>query len=223
LAEGPSPAAIVIAQSRPGQFSSQQIERLHAASPLSRLVALLGSWCEGELRSGRPWPGVIRVLWHQWQPRLIPQLTVDPAFPCALWELPRTATIAEQMAAAAEVAWPKREGVIAIHAPTVDNYEALSQACRPAGYATIWFPPTQAVHATTVTAAIWEGVACDELGSSQLRAVVTRHAPAPVIAILDYVRRQDYQRALSVGASAVIAKPFLVYDLLWHLEAWRRT
>src|SRR5262245_57985677 len=41
------PTAIVLAQSRPGQFSAGEVERLHRASPLSRLVALCGVWCEG--------------------------------------------------------------------------------------------------------------------------------------------------------------------------------
>jgi CheY-like chemotaxis protein len=218
LAEGPWPEAVVIAQSRPGQFSSRQIESLHAASPLSRLVALLGSWCEGEMRSGKPWPGVIRVLWHQWQPRLIPPLAPDSAPHCTLWELPRTAPVAEQYAAAADVAWPKRDGLVAIHAPTVHNYEQVRDVCRQAGYSTLWLPPNQTVHASHVAAAIWDGVACDEIGDPQLRAVVAQHRPAPVIAMLDYVRRQDYERARSAGAAAVIAKPFLVYDLLWHLE-----
>src|SRR5262245_45456367 len=39
------PAAIVLAQSRPGQFSAGEVERLHRASPLSRPVALCGIWC----------------------------------------------------------------------------------------------------------------------------------------------------------------------------------
>jgi hypothetical protein len=34
---------------------------------------------------------------------------------------------------------------------------------------------------------------------------------------LDYVRRQDYERTVAAGAAAVIAKPLLTYDLLWHL------
>src|SRR2546427_7236671 len=56
-----APIAMVLVQSRPGQISRGSVERLHAAAPLARLVALVGTWCDGELRSGRPWPGVVRV------------------------------------------------------------------------------------------------------------------------------------------------------------------
>ena len=53
---------IVVAQARPGEFSHAQIERLRQAAPLARIVGLLGSWCEGEMRSGRPWPAAVRTL-----------------------------------------------------------------------------------------------------------------------------------------------------------------
>jgi len=52
---------IVVAQSRPGQFSASDIESLHRAWPLAKLLGLHGSWCEGEGRTGRPWPGVWRI------------------------------------------------------------------------------------------------------------------------------------------------------------------
>ena len=41
-----------------------QRSRNHGAArgaPLARLCVVAGSWCEGETRSGRPWPGVWRV------------------------------------------------------------------------------------------------------------------------------------------------------------------
>jgi CheY-like chemotaxis protein len=63
-----------------------------------------------------------------------------------------------------------------------------------------------------------DGVGCDVGGASFLRQVIQCHRPAPVIALLDFVRRQDYDLAKSVGVAAVVAKPFLVYDLLWHLN-----
>src|SRR5262245_30360672 len=55
-----SPTAIIIVQSVPRRVSRREVERWHAVAPLARLVALVGPWCEGELRSGRPWPGVVR-------------------------------------------------------------------------------------------------------------------------------------------------------------------
>jgi hypothetical protein len=218
LAEGYLPHAVVIAQSRPGQYAAEQVERLHAISPMSRLVALLGSWCEGEMRTGRPWPGVIRVMWHQWRPRLIPQLSDCACVRPELWNLPRTASVTEQMTRAIEVVWPRQSGLIAIYANTYRDYQAIAVPSADVGYATHWVCPDRPVHATGVTASIVEDVAATDASLDRLAEVVKNTAPGPVIAVLDYVRRQDYERALSVGVSAVVAKPLLMYDVLWHLN-----
>ena len=212
------PDVIMVAQSRPGQFSPQQVERLHAASPLSRLVALAGSWCEGELRSGRPCAGVIRVVWHQWQPRLIPFLHPGSAPVPNLWKLPRTASLDEQLASTVGPLWPRREGLIAIHADARETFQTLSEACHEGGYATVWYPQKQVVAASGVVAALADGISCDASGLRFLRHVVQLHRPAPVIAVLDFLRRQDYELAQAEGVGAVLAKPFLVHDLLWHLD-----
>ena len=218
LSRGDHPQAIVVAQSRPGQFSIPLIEALHAAEPLSRLVGLLGSWCEGEMRTGRPWPGVIRVMWHQWKPRLIPQLqTASNAAP-GNWSLPRTASVAEQMAVTADAVWPRRQGLIAIHAPTFLDYRAISEACGQVGYSTAWCSPAQPLHASGFAAAIFDGVAADGPTLGLIGKVVQQLQPAPVVALLDYVRRQDFDRAMAAGVAAVLAKPLLTYDLLWYLD-----
>src|SRR5262245_46214259 len=60
------PDLILLVASRPGRFSAAEVEALHRRAPLARLVALLGTWCEGEVRSGHPWPGVNRIYAHQW-------------------------------------------------------------------------------------------------------------------------------------------------------------
>ena len=59
-----------IAQSRPGEFLESEVQQLQTAAPLSRFGVVLGSWCEGETRSGRPWPGVARVYAHQFWARI---------------------------------------------------------------------------------------------------------------------------------------------------------
>jgi hypothetical protein len=218
LSRGNHHDAIVVAQSRPSQFSARDIERLHGASPLSRLVALLGSWCEGEMRTGRPWPGVMRVLWHQWRPRLIPHFQAAAgAFP-GTWNLPRTASVTDQLAVTTEAAWPRRHGLIAIHARTFRDYRGLADACSQAGYSTVWSSPVQPLHASGFGAVLFDGIAVDDATAARIRHVVRQVQPAPVITLLDYVRRQDYERAVAAGSGAVIAKPLLTYDLLWHLD-----
>ena len=218
LSPGDHPQAIVIAQSRPGRFSIPLVQALHSAAPLSRLVGLLGSWCEGEMRTGRPWPGVIRVMWHQWKPRLIPQLQTGSGASAGNWSLPRTASVAEQMAVTADVVWPRHQGLIAIHARTFRDYHAIRDACGQVGYSTVWCSPAQSPHASGFAAAIFDGIAADGPTLGSIGDVVQQLRPAPVVALLDYVRRQDFDRAMAAGVAAVLAKPLLTHDLLWHLD-----
>jgi len=213
------PHVLIVAQARPGRFAGRQVERLHAVSPLSRLVALLGTWCEGEERSGRPWPGVLRVFWHQWDARMIPELSGTDFPRSALCTLPRTTSFAEHAAQAAGAPPSSlRQGLVAVHTPSAQTYRGLSDACRGAGYATAWSPPSQPPQLSGVEALLWDAIACDTASAAELWRLSRAVGTGRVIALLDFVRRGDCDRALAAGAGAVLAKPFLVGDLLWHLE-----
>lgn len=62
----PPPDLIVLAQARRHQFSPIDAQRLRARWPATPCVHLLSSWCEGEIRSGIPLEGWVRVYWHRW-------------------------------------------------------------------------------------------------------------------------------------------------------------
>jgi hypothetical protein len=104
-----APDVIVVTQAFPGQFSHAAIERLRRVAPLARVVALLGSWCEGEMRSGRPWPAV-RTYWHQWAPRCRRQFQHLVRGESCSWALPPTATEEERVLADASGQWPVASG-----------------------------------------------------------------------------------------------------------------
>ena len=84
------PELIVVAQARPGEVTHREVKLIQHQHPLAGTVALLGSWCEGELRSGRALSGVTRVYWHQFVERAEAALAEQGDF--AGWRLPRTAT-----------------------------------------------------------------------------------------------------------------------------------
>jgi hypothetical protein len=218
LDEGLVPTVILCAQSRPGQIAAEDVERLHAASPLSRLVALLGSWCEGELRTGRPCPGLIRVFWHQWQPQIISQLLAEPDAPGSTWRLPRTSSESERLAGSAQSPWPTGQGLVAIQTPTRTMYEALRDVCRSAGYSTAWLSPRFDGGVDGVRAVIWDGVSCDPADVQEIQALTRRFTAVRLVVLLDFARVQDDRLARAAGATAVLAKPVAAFDLLWHLE-----
>jgi hypothetical protein len=88
---------VVIAQTYPGQFSAAAIDRLRRLCPVARVVGLLGTWCEGETRTGRPWPGSVRVYWHQWPARADRELRCLSRGQASVWSLPATATDEERL------------------------------------------------------------------------------------------------------------------------------
>ncbi len=105
-----APDAIVVAQSYPGEFSHEAVDRLRRAAPLARIIGLMGTWCEGDLRSGRPWPATARLYWHQWPARCRRQLRALAGGERCSFSLPSTATEEERLLADAASPRPLGEG-----------------------------------------------------------------------------------------------------------------
>ncbi len=214
-----SPAVIVLAQSYPGQVSDADIERLWRAAPLARILSLLGTWCEGEMRTGRPCAGAIRVYWHQWSARWGQERARLKAGQCPTWGLPVTATDEERVMHPGRAA-SHRQGLIVIVSPHPAMAEMLCDACRQMGYATLWEPHFQGrPRFQGAQAVVFDGRDCDLEEAAQLTALAHALPGLPILALMDFPRAQDRQRALRHGATAVLSKPLLLDDLWWELEA----
>ena len=135
MAESPlAPHGILLVQAYPGQYSAEAIDRLRAAAPLARLIALLGSWCEGEPRSGLPLPGVVRIYWREAAVRFRRELPrwfeADSA-----WALPVTAAEEERLMATTNTPLPSGDGLVVIWVRRREVAELLADACRAVGCA----------------------------------------------------------------------------------------
>ena len=93
------PDLLAVAQAFPGQFSHETIDRLRRLAPLARVLGLMGSWCEGEMRSGSPWPATLRTYWHHWPARGDRQLRRLAMGQSCSWALPLTASEEERLLA----------------------------------------------------------------------------------------------------------------------------
>jgi hypothetical protein len=239
LAEGRiSPEVIVAAQAFPGQFSHQAIDRLRRLAPLARVLGLMGSWCEGEMRSGSPWPAVVRTYWHQWPARCNRQFRrLAMGQPCS-WALPLTATEEERLLAdmspggadilvcpgesrGARQECPPHQycGLVAIRSQSRESAEWLSAVCRSHRLATVCQRDSAFVRVEGAMAGIFDGtdLCGDEHGDLHRFVIALR--PAPVIVLLSFPRIEDHRRALSAGASTVLSKPLFVEDLFESLSA----
>ncbi len=217
------PELIVVAQAFPNQFSEEAIDRLRRLAPLGRVLGLMGSWCEGEMRTGKPWPAAIRIYWHQWLPRCNRELRRMRRGECSAWGLPITATEEERLLLVADEPPPKRQGLVAIHARPFEMEDWLSAACRSRGLATVWLRPPHPARVEGATAAIFDGSDLRGGELEELKHLCGTLRPAPVIALLDFPRIEDYHRALNAGAAVVVSKPLHVDDLFWQLDRVLRT
>jgi len=207
---------IVFVQAFPDQFSTAAIDRLRRLAPLARLIAILGSWCEGEPRSGRPLPGVIRIYWHQASIRIRREFPRWFQAKGSLWQLPPTASDEEQLLASVAAPLPEGKGLVAIWTRRPEMHDLLADACCRIGYSTAWLHPRQPARVHGPVAAIYDGAALDLAGWAELRQLSAAVSPAPTLALLDAPRIQDVRLARTLGAS-VLAKPFRIDELLWLL------
>jgi hypothetical protein len=235
-----SPDVLVIAQAVPGQFSHEAIDRLRQLAPLARVLGLMGSWCEGEMRSGSPWPAVVRTYWHQWPSRCNRQFCRLTTGQSCSWALPSTATEEERLLLDATESRPKDRGscfsadrrscisitqtdtkpchgVVAISSQSFESAEWLSAALRSRDFSTVWQRDSVFVRVEGATIGIFDGT--DLVGDEydHLQQFVVALRPAPVFVMLSFPRTEDRRRALSAGVSVVLSKPLMLDDLWEHL------
>jgi hypothetical protein len=212
-----TPELIVVANSRPDVVSHRQLKSLHQYAPLAGIVMLLGSWCEGETRNGRPWPAAHRCYWYEFPAWWRRQIALRNTGRCPDWArpanfLPRVAVPGHPRAT---------PSLLVLHAAQRESADALADALEHAGYSTVWQPPHRArLHVRGAVAGIWDGAQLNELEEADLAQFCQYMARdgAPVIALLDFPRRDRVDHAMQLGAAAVLGKPWLKSALAMTIE-----
>jgi hypothetical protein len=226
------PELFVVAQSRPGIISHEAILSLRRGAPLAGIIALLGSWCEGETRTGRPWPGVERLYWYDFPAWWRRQLALRAAGRCPDWARAGDFGLRIADCGLVDSAIHNRQsaignyasGLVVLSVALRETAVALADALQPAGYATLWQPPGRPAPVVRgAVAGIWEGGQLGEREERSLAAFCARMArgAAPVIALLDFPRRERYDKAMQLGVAVVLGKPWLNGDLVGTIEEAR--
>jgi CheY-like chemotaxis protein len=205
---------VVIAQSRPGQFTQADVDCLGRHLPLAHFTALLGSACEGEPRSGRPWPGVVRVYWHQFRGRAASIFTAAGVGQGS--RLPRTVSEPERLDHALRTLPPRVAARLAIYSPLATIYDGLAAACRIAGYQVEWAARPSWHSSPDLAATLWHRPWMDVRGLAALEHWTHQVTPVPVVALFGFPRHDQVQRAKACGVAAVLSVPFLLPDL-WNV------
>ena len=209
---------IVMAESRRDQIQPETMEWLRQKFSGVPIVNLLGSWCEGEMRSGSPLPGVIRVYWHQWSGQYAQFVNQLKENSITDWHLPATTTIADRLQSSTTPVDLQNE-IIGVSAWTQTQYEMLADSLKTMGYRSRWLErSTWDAEAIRILSAI-----CIDANSmtqdltNRLQWLKTTFPQRPMILILNFPRENDVASAKSLGVEEVLSKPFDLADLLTAL------
>ncbi|MEX2111844.1 MAG: hypothetical protein WD845_01580 [Pirellulales bacterium] len=214
----PDVELIVLCESRRGQYSSAAVDELRRLAPLARFWRVLGSWHEGEPRSGRPPAGCISSYWHQWPARAARELAAEAGEGNATWTLPVTATADERGLAEADLPIERHAGTIVVCANRFESAAALADACRLGGYDTRAIREGDEFHADRIVAMVWDANPECVTDVTRIAALRQSVGGAPLVAVVGFPRAVDVRSAQQAGVAAVVSKPYSVRDLLWHVE-----
>lgn len=153
------PEVLLLAQPRPGFFEQSDAEAVGRVAPLTRLVVVAGTWCEGELRTGRPLPGTKRIYWYEferwwrrgleartrgerppWADPLQSEYPPRPLRRTAAGGASTAAMAAIEENAAGRSAGGTLQNCISVDIGDYESFETLRLALRPYGWRCIWQP-----------------------------------------------------------------------------------
>ena len=207
---------VVIAQSRQGQFDQSLIDAVNAFAGATPVVMMLGSWCEGEIRSDRPAEGVKRVFWHQWRGRFsvfLDQLENDGV---THWHGPATETDADCIEAANSSSGNLSHNhlTVGVSAWNVEAYDSISSAINSFGWKTRWVERSSLSSlAGAVNAVCIDADSLDENLERRITWLKERVFDVPMVLTLNFPRKNEVSDLRNMGVSHVVSKPFELNDL----------
>lgn len=208
-----APELILLAQPLPGGVGQRDVERLQRLAPLARVVIVAGTWCEGELRTGAPPVGALRLYWYElatWWQAAQRRLAAGV---CPAWSAPLDHLRAGRFAIDAAIDELTPPKSVAIHADDYAVFESWIGTLKTAVWTRDEAPPG-------TTAGIWDGGQLNERELERLRRFC-RDVPGPVVALLDFPRVEHVALAQEAGATAVFGKPYIVEEVKSALQASR--
>lgn len=212
---------IVFLRPYPGAIPKYLVDELQRGWPLATMISLNGSWCEGEGRSGRPEPGVLRFPAASFVSRMRDRFGTKSPLLQMVKRLPRLASEAERILAESGAPLPTVSGAILIAAPNHETYEALSDAVALAGLSSVWHSRAGFPIPAGIAGAIWDASRGDEQDWEALVPFALSVQPAPVCLLLGFPRVQDFRRAYQVSSQlesrdckiVVLPKPMRLAEL----------
>ena len=134
----PSPDVVVLLQSYPGEYCSEDVEKIIQVNPIAAVILITSSWCEGERRTGYPIKDAIRVPWYDFRLWFERQKTLFDSGRLSQLSLPLSASDAQRAELDSQFAFPARtDDVFWILSDSAVERETLSRFCSSLG-STVW-------------------------------------------------------------------------------------
>ena len=213
--------AVVLAQSRRDQFSQSAVDVIRRQLPDTPIVNLLGSWCEGQNRSGNPLSGVTPVLWHQWDSqfeRFCRQIVEGVA---THWHHPLTATVADRVrdfSPDAHLAAELAGQTILISAESRATFETLADMLELYRCQSLWAEESQRSSSSrTFAAVLVDGNSASEELLRRVARLKDSFGELPALALLNFPRKQCFASLAASGIKEVVSKPFTHCEILESL------
>jgi hypothetical protein len=209
---------VVVAAAWPGECPHNELEALRGAAPFTPILTLLSAWCEGEARTGKSWPGAVRLYAHQFIPRLAAQLVSEfdrseHGFEC--WSPPFSQTHEDRLLRDGGARCQSSPRLtIAICAPTRDAGVALADVFSNADFTPVMVGHIDQLRRGNCEAIVWDCGAGLDQEMRLLKAWEGDFGDAPLVLLLGFPRPGDYDLAKELNAAAIVSKPFLLEDLV---------
>ena len=204
--------AIWLAPSYRDEFSPVCVRELMRRFPLSGLTILIGSWLEGETRSGDAWLGAQR--WYV--DRVVPQWVAHRVV--GDW-LDLLVTVSDDECWLREVGrpWPSLSGVTVVCSEIPDNRDYMRDLCQQAGLTVVSQSPEDSTESIAAGLIVYDAVADRHRQLDHIAGLIRRYPRARLTVLASFPRWDESAAYLAAGATHVLGKPFHVSDLLWCL------
>lgn len=217
-----TPDLIVLLQSFAGEFASTRLAAVQRAFPLAQVICVLGSYSEGETRSGHPLPRAHRVFWYNAAARLQSGFAACYAGRRPWWSLPDTMNDEERWLARLAEPPIQLSGPIAVFAAVPSLAEPTMDLLRQAGGEPQFVGPHEQLPSGPFSCAVWDASPASRFSPLPLEAAVQSVAPAPLLAMFTFPRTQDVAFAQTAGAVRTLPKLLGADILCWHLDQLTR-
>ncbi len=217
------PDAILLVQSRPGEYPPSLVDHLRRRYPLSPIVVVLGSWCEGETRSGQPLESTWRFAWYDFVPRMSAAWQHVPAGHPSRLHRPLLMSDAERWSGDLRCQIEFGDCRVGVICGSHSQFESLRDTLIPYGFQVVRCVANRLAAAREKAqlpqVLLWDDAAAPRDADPGVVATIERNPPQiPSLVLLTFPRVQHVERLYACGVQGVLPKPFDVSDLLWHLH-----